>query len=76
MASEDNNCEALRTEIIDLQRKFEAMWLKVSSGQLPTPEYRATRRKLDELRAQYGKECGTLVEESTLPRSVTADWRG
>ena len=68
-------CEALRTQIETLQKEFEGLWVSVSAGALPTPRYRELRREIDRLRAQYQRDCGTLVEDSSLPRHITSDWR-
>jgi hypothetical protein len=51
------------------------LWVSVSAGALPTPRYRELRREIDQLRARYTRECGTLVEDSSLPRQITSDWR-
>jgi hypothetical protein len=68
-------CEALRTQIETLQKEFEGLWVSVSAGALPTPRYRELRREIDRLRAEYQRDCGTLVEDSSLPRHITSDWR-
>ncbi len=75
MAGETTDCEALRTEIDGLQAEFEGLWIKVSAGATPTPRYRELRRIIDEKRAIYARECGTPSESSSLPRSITSDWR-
>jgi len=76
MADEQRGaCDALRTQIETLQKEFEGLWVSVSAGGLPSPRYREVRREIDQLRAQYQRECGTLVEDSNLPRHITSDWR-
>jgi len=74
-APESADCEKLRTTIDTLQQEFEGLWLKVSAGATPTPRYREVRREIDQLRAQYAKECGAPSEESSLPRHMVSDWR-
>ena len=69
------DCETLRDHIATLQKEFEGMWLKVSAGTAPSSRYRELRHEIDQLRAKYTAECGHLVEESSLPRKITADWR-
>lgn len=76
MADEQTvDCEALRAEISTLQAEFEGLWLQVSAGALPTPRYRELRRVIDGLRARYTASCGSLEEESKLPRHIVSDWR-
>jgi hypothetical protein len=70
-----DDCTALRAEIERLQKDFESMWLAVSRGEPVPPTYRTTRTKLDELRARYTRDCGQLQEDTSLPGSITADWR-
>jgi hypothetical protein len=69
------DCDALRLRIDELQREFETLWLQVSSGATPTPRYREVRRELNELRGRYSADCGTPNEQTSLPRSITADWK-
>jgi hypothetical protein len=69
------DCDALREEISTLQAEFEGLWLQVSAGSLPTPRYRELRRMIDGLRATYTANCGSLEEESKLPRRIVSDWR-
>lgn len=71
----DTDCEALRAEISTLQQEFEGLWLQVSAGASPTPRYRELRRIIDDLRAKATAECGPAHEDSSLPRSISADWR-
>jgi hypothetical protein len=74
--AENVDCEAMRAEISRLQKEFETMWLDVSAGRSVPPTYRTVRHQLDELRAQYGRECGSSgKEESSLPPSILQDWR-
>lgn len=68
-------CEKMRTEINERQAEFDALWLKMSAGDTSgAARYRELRHILDDLRAEYRKTCGELVESSDLPRSVVADW--
>ena len=72
-----DRCAQLKAEIDDLQKEFEQTWLAISSGGGDPGRYRQLRHELQEKRIEFNRECGTgLVEDSTLPRNVTADWRG
>lgn len=71
----ETDCEALRTEIATLQQEFEGLWLQVSAGAAPTPRYRELRRMIDDLRAKATAECEPVGEDSSLPRSISSDWR-
>lgn len=75
MAENNPDCEALQAEINTLQAEFEGLWIKVSQGGPGGARYRELRHILDDLRARFLKECGTPSESSTLPRSISADWR-
>ncbi len=73
--TDSTDCETLRTTIDTLHKEFEGLWVKVSAGALPTPRYRELRREIDQLRAQYAKDCGNPSEESSLPPHMVSDWR-
>jgi len=76
MAETTTDCQALQAEIETLQAEFEGLWIRVSQGGAGGGRYRELRHILDGLRARYASECGALIESSSLPRSITADWRG
>lgn len=69
------DCEALQKQIDELQAEFEGLWIKVSQGGAGGARYRELRHILDDLRARYVNECGAPKESSSLPRSITSDWR-
>jgi hypothetical protein len=71
-------CAALKAEIDGLQAEFEKVWMAISGGGGDAARYRTLREQLTEKRIQFNRECGHLTEAegSSLPRSVTADWRG
>jgi hypothetical protein len=69
------DCEAKQAEIDTLQAEFESLWIKVSQGGAGGARYRELRHILDDLRKQYKETCGEPKESTTLPRSITADWR-
>ncbi|MEX2548001.1 MAG: hypothetical protein WD830_09475 [Chloroflexota bacterium] len=72
-----DRCTQLAAEIDALQTEFEQTWLQISAGGGDPAKYRVLRQDLQEKRIAFNRECGTgLVQDSTLPRSVTADWRG
>ena len=72
-----DRCAELKAEIDELQKQFEQTWLTISAGGGDPAKYRQLRQDLQEKRIEFNRECGTgLVQDSTLPRSVTADWRG
>jgi hypothetical protein len=72
-----DRCTELKAEIDNLQKEFEQIWLTISAGVGDPAKYRQLRHELQEKRIEYNRDCGTgLVEDSTLPRSVTSDWRG
>jgi hypothetical protein len=76
MAESTTDCEALQAQINELQAEFEGLWVKVSQGsETPTARYRELRHILADLRARYASECGAPKESSSLPPSITADWR-
>ena len=75
MADTSPSCEALRAEIDTLQLEFEGLWIKVSQGGTGGERYRELRHILKDLRIKYANECGARPEGSTLPRSITSDWR-
>ena len=75
MADTTSECEALQAQIDELQAEFEGLWVKVSQGAAPSVRYRELRHILDDLRARYVSECGAPHETSSLPRSITSDWR-
>lgn len=69
-------CTELKAEIERAQKEFEQLWITISSGSGgDRMRYRELRDQLTEMRTRYGRECGELREDSSLPRSVTADWR-
>ncbi|MEA2622501.1 MAG: hypothetical protein QOH61_1411 [Chloroflexota bacterium] len=70
-------CAALKSEIDSLQKEFEQVWMAISAGGGDPARYRVLREQLGEKRIKYNRECGHLTEAetSTLPKSVTADWR-
>lgn len=69
-------CAELKGEIEQAQREFEQLWITISTGGGgDRMRYRELREQLTEMRTRYGRECGELREDSSLPRSVTADWR-
>lgn len=71
-----DRCAQLKAEIDALQKEFEQTWLAISAGGGDPQKYRQLRQDLQDKRVEFNRECGTgLVEESSLPRSVTADWR-
>ena len=72
-----DSCATLKSEIDGLQKEFEQVWMAISAGGGDPARYRVLRQDLTEKRIQYNRECGNLIEAetSTLPRSVTADWR-
>jgi hypothetical protein len=69
------DCEAMQAEIDTLQAEFEGLWIKVSQGGAGGERYRELRHILDDRRAQFKETCGDPRESSTLPRSITSDWR-
>jgi hypothetical protein len=72
----DDKCQRKLAEISERQAEFDALWLKMSSGDTSgARRYRELRHILDDLRATYRRTCGELTESSELPRSVLADWR-
>jgi capsule polysaccharide export protein KpsE/RkpR len=72
-----DRCAEMKAEIDSLQKDFEQTWLAISAGGGDPARYRVLRQELQDKRIAYNRECGSgLVEDSTLPRSVTADWRG
>lgn len=75
MAETTTDCEALQAKIDTLQAEFEGLWIKVSQGGEGGARYRELRHILDDLRKQYKEQCGEPKEGTTLPRSITADWR-
>ena len=75
MSEQQTDCDTLRDTIDTLQKEFEGLWVQVSSGATPTPRFRELRREIDQLRAQYAKDCGTPSERSDLPRHIVSDWR-
>ena len=75
MADKTTDCEALRAEIDTLNAEVEGLWIKVSQGSPGGARYRELRHILDDLRARFATECGGRSEASSLPRSITSDWR-
>ena len=75
MADTTTDCEVLQAQIDTLQAEFEGLWIKVSQGGAGGERYRELRHILDALRKQYKETCGEPRETTTLPRSITADWR-
>ena len=75
--SVEDRCAALKAEIDSLQVEFEKTWMAISAGGGDPQKYRELRGTLQEKRIEFNRVCGTgLVQDSSLPRSVTADWRG
>ncbi len=71
-----NRCDELKAEIDKLQTEFEQTWLAISAGGGDPAKFRVLRAELTDKRVAFNRECGTgIVQDSTLPRSVTADWR-
>jgi hypothetical protein len=71
-----DRCAQLKEEIDNLQKEFEQTWLAISSGGGDPQMYRQLRQELQDKRIEFNRNCGGgLTENSTLPRSVTADWR-
>ena len=71
-----DRCAELKAEIDTLQTEFEKTWLAISAGGGDAMKYRQLRQELTDKRVAFNRECGTgIVQDSTLPRSVTADWR-
>ena len=71
-----DRCAQLKDEIDAMQKDFEQTWLAISAGGGDPQKYRQLRQELQEKRIAYNRECGEgLVQDSSLPRSVTADWR-
>jgi hypothetical protein len=68
-------CAERKSEIDRMQAEFEQLWLAISSGGGDPARYRSLRIELGEKRIAYNRDCGNLVEDSSLPRSVTADWK-
>jgi len=63
-------------EIGERQAEFDQLWLQMSSGNTSgAARYRELRHILDDLRAEYRTTCGELIESSSLPPRVVADWR-
>jgi hypothetical protein len=75
MAETTPDCEAMQAQIDTLQAEFEGLWIKVSQGAGGGQRYRELRHILDDLRKEYRATCGEPRESTTLPRSITADWR-
>lgn len=75
MADTTTDCDAIRAQIDTLNAEFEGLWIKVSQGNPGGARYRELRHLLDDLRARFASECGGHSEASSLPRSITADWR-
>ena len=72
-----DGCADLKAEIDSLQKEFEQTWMAISAGGGDAAKYRQLRQELQDKRIAYNRDCGSgLVEDSSLPRSVTADWRG
>jgi len=75
MAENTPECETLQAEINTLQAEFEGLWIKVSQGGPGGARYRELRHVLEDLRARFTAQCGAASETSTLPRSISSDWR-
>jgi hypothetical protein len=72
-----DRCAEMKAQIEDLQKEFEQTWMAISAGGGDPQKYRQLRQELQDKRIAYNRDCGTgLVEDSSLPRSVTADWHG
>jgi hypothetical protein len=76
MAETNPDCAAMQAEINELQTEFDGLWIKMSTGGGDPTRYRQLRHILDDKRAEFQKKCGAPSESTTLPRSITADWRG
>jgi hypothetical protein len=75
--SAEDRCAALKAEIDALQAEFEKTWMAISGGGGDPARYRELRGELQEKRIEFNRVCGTgVVQDSSLPRSITADWRG
>jgi hypothetical protein len=73
----EERCAALKAEIDELQAEFEKTWMAISAGGGDPAKYREIRSSLQDKRIEFNRVCGTgVVQDSSLPRSVTADWRG
>jgi hypothetical protein len=76
MAENTPECAAMQAEINELQTEFDGLWIKMSTGGGNPARYRELRHILDAKRAEFQQKCGAPSETTTLPRSITADWRG
>jgi hypothetical protein len=76
MAETTPDCAAMQAEINELQTEFDGLWIKMSTGGGNAARYRELRHILDQKRADFAQKCGAPSETTTLPRSITADWRG
>jgi hypothetical protein len=76
MAETSPDCAAMQAEITELQTEFDGIWMKMSTGGGNPVRYRELRHILDQKRAEFATKCGAPSETTTLPRSITADWRG
>jgi hypothetical protein len=68
-------CTQRKVEIDRLQSEFEQLWLAISGGGGDPARYRELRGELGDKRIAYNRDCGQLIEDTSLPRSVTADWK-
>lgn len=75
MAETNPDCAAMQAEINALQTEFDGLWMKMSVGQGDAARYRELRHILDAKRAEFAQKCGAPSESTSLPRSITADWR-
>lgn len=76
MTGAGEECDRKRAEIEARQAEFENLWLQMSGGDTSGgTRYRELRHQLDDLRAEYRHTCGELVESSSLPSSIVADWK-
>ena len=71
----EEDCKKKLAEIEERQAEFDQLWLQMSTGNTSgAARYRELRHILDDLRAEYHKHCGDLIESSSLPRKIVADW--
>lgn len=74
-AATPESCAERKAEIDVLQAEFEQLWMAISAGGGDSARYRTLRLELGDKRIAYNRDCGNLIEDTSLPRSVTADWK-